>query len=89
MSPVHFPESNVILGAPSGLTDTQVASIPAYVGETIGGSVDGMRLVVVAWKPSAEELKDLNEGGEIYLSCLSGLPPHFLTTKFNEAIRPA
>lgn len=89
MTPSTFPEANVRLGAPDGLTDTQVMTIPAYVGEVVGGSVDGLRLVVVAWKPSAIELERLNQGGEIFLSCLNILPPHFLTTTFAEAINPA
>ena len=89
MTPILFPEANVSLGAPEGLTETQVMTIPAYVGEVVGGSVDGVRLVVVAWRPTAAELEDLNNGGEIYLSCIGGLPPHFLTTKFKEAVKPA
>jgi len=89
MTPSTFPEANVILGAPDGLTDTQVIAIPAYAGEVVGGSVDGLRLVVVAWKPSAVELERLNQGGDIFLSCIGGLPPHFLSTTFVEAINPA
>ena len=40
MTPILFPEANVSLGAPEGLTETQVMTIPAYVGEVVGGSVD-------------------------------------------------
>lgn len=48
-------------------------------------NLDGSRFVVVAWKPTPEELNELNNGGMIYLSMLNGLLPHFLTTDFKAA----
>lgn len=37
-----------------------------------------MPTVRVAWRPSGEDLRDLQEGGCIWLSCWGGLPPHML-----------
>lgn len=64
-------------------------TIPAYIGKVNGGSVDGATLVVVAWRPTKAELANLVAGNPIYLSYLGGLPPHFLTTTFEEAANPA
>lgn len=71
------------------MTDEQVKVIHAYRGEVKVGSVDGSQLVVTAWKPTEEELKDLNDGGSVFLSFIGGLPPHFATTRFEQAINPA
>ena len=89
MSPHKFPEANHRFGPPEDMTESQVATIPAFVGETRVGSCDGSPCVVVAWKPDARELAALNEGAPIFLTVLGGLPPHFLSTNFQEATNPA
>lgn len=89
MSPINFPEANIYFGPPEGLTEQQVQRLPAFQGTVEGGSMDGSTIVVVAWKPAAEELEVLNQGGVIYLSCIGGLPPHYLCTGFQEAINVA
>lgn len=89
MNPCQFPQANARLGPPEGFAESQVMTIPAFIGQVASGSVDGATLVVVAWKPTSEELEQLNAGGAIYLSCIGGLPPHFLTTDFEQATRPA
>ena len=89
MTPVSFPEANCNFKAPPDLEESQCMTIPAYKGIIERGSVEGAPIVVVAWKPSIEELEILKRGGPIFLSMLGGLPPHFLTTQFEEAIRPA
>jgi hypothetical protein len=80
-----FPESNCVFGHPPDLAESQVMPIPAYRGEVSGGSVDGVKLVIVAWLPTAEELEQLNAGAPVYLSSIGGLTPHFLTTSFEQA----
>jgi len=90
MSPVKFEQSNCEFGPPSDLHESQCMRIPGFKGQVNNGkSVDGAPLVVVAWKPSEEELIRLKEGHPIYLSVIGGLFPHFLTTDFKEAINPA
>jgi hypothetical protein len=89
MTPIPFPEANKIFKAPAGFDEAQVAAIPAYLGETRTGSCDGERCVVVAWKPDERELAAIAAGAPIFLTCLGGLPPHFLTTNFTEATNPA
>lgn len=89
MTPSDFPDSNSVFGPPPGLEESQCLSIPAYVGEVRGGSCDGLRHVIVAWRPSEEELRDLQQGGLVYLSVIGGLAPHYLSTDFHTASHPA
>jgi hypothetical protein len=89
MSPTDFPECNARFGPPSEMAESQVMTISAYIGESKQGSVDGSRLAVTAWKPSAEEITDIINGNPVFLTCMGGLPPHFITTRFEQAINPA
>ncbi len=89
MIPATFPEANTSFKAPPDLHENQVATIPAYCGPIPGGSMDGERMIVVAWVPTTEELNDLNEGAPVFLTVIGGLPPHFLTTDFRNATNPA
>ncbi len=89
MSPVKFPEANVMFGPPPDLEESQCLRIPAFAGTVQGGSVDGLQMVITAWLPSAEEIEQLRHGKPIYLSFIGGLPPHFVTTDFNLASHPA
>lgn len=85
MTPAEFPESNATFKSPPDLPGS-CAPIKGLICEAKGGIWDGSMQVVVAWKPSPQELQDLNEGGVIYLSVMGGLPPHFLCTRITEAI---
>lgn len=94
MIPIQPPRYNAVFNAPEGMDHTQVFSIHAYKNAVApgftqhvfggevppGSSLDGAPFVVTAWKPTQEELDELNRGGSVYLSCLAVLPPHFLTT---------
>jgi len=85
MTAADFPQVNTEFTAPDGLDEAQVKSIPGFAGVVERGSVEGLRLIVVAWKPTEAELERLNAGELIYLTVLGGLPPHFLSTSFAEA----
>lgn len=89
MTPTAFTEQNCSFGPPRELDGAQCGTIPAYKGRFTGGSLDGELVVVVAWKPNAEDLERLNKGGAVYLSCVSGLLPHLLATDFHTATHPA
>jgi hypothetical protein len=89
MNPITFPEANAKFGPPSDLKESQCMTIPAFQGIVQGGSVDGCLLVVVAWKPSPEEVRQIAAGAPIFISMIGGLAPHFLTTHFQNAIKPS
>lgn len=80
MTPTDFPESNVVIGPPKGMTEEQVASIHACHGQVKGGVNDGMPITIVAWKPSDWELEQLKSGHPVFIDFFGGIPPHVLTT---------
>lgn len=88
--PTVFPEANkVFRPPPPDLNENQCNNMHAHVGIVERGSVDGSVFVVTAWKPSPLDLEKLNKGAMVYLTCLGGLPPHFLSTDFQTASHPA
>jgi hypothetical protein len=89
MTPVHFKECNVNFGAPAGLESSQVMTIPAFRGVIGSGSLDGIEVTVVAWRPTERELERLLAGDPIFISFIGGLPPHFPCVSFLEATNPA
>lgn len=89
MTPINFPEANKPFGPPQGLEESQVATIPAYIGEIVGGSCDGLTQVVVAWQPHTIDVERIVAGKPIFISMIGGLAPHFPSTSFEEATRPA
>lgn len=88
MEPFKFPQFNVRYGPPEGLEESQVRTIWAWHGQC-GGSCDGLNLVVVAYKPTPEEIAHIVSGKPIFISQLGGLAPHFLSTSFEQATNPA
>jgi hypothetical protein len=89
MTPATFPECNCTFGPPPDLVESQCRSIPAYQGSVDRGSVEGSRIVVVAYKPDEAELEHLAQGGLLFLSMMGGLAPHFITCCFEHATSPA
>ena len=86
MNPARPPVYNKTFVAPADLDHSQVAPITAFAGEVPSGhNLDGAGFVVVAWKPTSEEIESLRQGGLIYISMLGGIPPHFVTTDFGQA----
>lgn len=85
MTPAEFPQCNTTFGPPSDMAESQVRTIPAYVGRVKDGSCDGAQMVVTAWFPDALDIVRLQQGHPIYLTFLGGLPPHVPTTSFEEA----
>jgi hypothetical protein len=88
MIPTDFPESNKSFSAPQGTDESQCQSMRACVKEKKGGTLDGSMMVIVAWMPSKEEIEQIRRGSPIYLTCLDGLPPHYIATTFEEATLP-
>lgn len=90
MIPQKFPAANKHFKAPPDFAESQVRTVPAYIGTIKGGSCDGQNITVVAWRPTEEELHALNEGAAVHVTWFGlGLVPHMLTTNFQEATHPA
>lgn len=89
MTPIDFKEANTAFKAPEGLDESQVMTIPAFHGVVQGGSMDGIPVTVVAWKPTVDELLKIANGADIYISFCGGLPAHFPCLSFREATNPA
>ncbi len=84
MEPTDFPQANRRFGPPAGMDESQVQSVPAFAAEAVGGNLDGAAFVVVAWRPSAEDLAALNAGAPVFLSMMGGLAPHYVGVSFEE-----
>lgn len=82
MIPTSFPQVNMNFTAPPGLDESQVMTIPGFVGQIEGGNLDGSHVVIVAWQPDAADLARLNAGAPVFLQVLGGLAPHCLMTEF-------
>ena len=82
MSPIRFKESNASIKPPDYLTEDQCETVYAHCGQIDGGNMDGSATYTVAWLPGDAERERIASGECIYLTCLGGLPPHFLTVGF-------
>lgn len=89
MKGINFPQSTGTFGPPPDMCEGQVIPIPCCVQVAAGGSCDGSLLIVTCHQPSEAERQAIAAGAPIFLTCLGCLPPHFLTTTFEQAIRPA
>lgn len=89
MTPCSFPQANTVFNRPPDMAESQCMDVPAHLGEAVGGSLDGVAVVVVAWLPDEAERRRIAEGGPVFLSVVGGLLPHFLCTDFEQATRPA
>ncbi len=89
MTPVKFPECNCQFRPPPDLDESQCMTIDAFNGQVQGGSLDGVRVIVVAWKPTEAEIEQIKSGDPIYISFVGGLPPHFPAMTFNQATHPS
>lgn len=85
MEPTDFPEANVNMNPPPDLDESQCQRIRSFVGTVPRGHLEGARVIVVAWQPSPVDIARIIGGAPVFLSVLGGLPPHSLTTTFQEA----
>lgn len=79
----HFPAATHQLHKPGNMEDEECRTAPAAIG------VDGrFPCFVTAWRPTPQELEELNNGGMVYLHIVSnGLPPHYLATRIYARLR--
>lgn len=79
MEPIDFDESNMTFTRPADMTDDQCGSLKVWQGHE---QSTGFPLIISKWKLSAEDLKRVNETGEVWLSIYgSGMPPVSIFTE--------
>lgn len=72
MIPSSFDESNEVLDKPPGMTYDECVALSVWRGE----SADGVPLVVSQWRPTREELAEINRTGRVWLTVLGvTMPP--------------
>lgn len=89
MTPTTFPECNAQFTAPPDLDESQVQTIPAFIGTVTHGSMDGSEVCVVAWMPTKEDVEKICRGLPIFITMVGGLAPHYPSMSFDEATHPA
>ena len=69
MVPTAFDEENVVLDSPVSIPG--VVPLSAWVGE----AEEGQHLVISCWKPSREELEEIQRTGRVWLTVLGSMMP--------------
>lgn len=69
-----FPEANFTYPKPKFLNDEEADSLRVFTGN-LNSSAGVLPVIVSKWKPSYEDLLDLNNGGSIYLVVLGHTMP--------------
>lgn len=73
MRPTQHPSNNRVLGAPEGWNQDEAQCSALAITDMVHS---GLRAVASFWRPNAEELAALNEGGLVMLTVLgSNMPP--------------
>jgi hypothetical protein len=75
MVPASFPESNLVLAKPPGMTHEECEALSVFQGQ----SADGTPVVISCWKLTREEVDDLQRTGRVWLWIIGNtMPPAVL-----------
>lgn len=75
MTPVDFPEANLSLGPPDGMTEAECQTIKG-----LRCLRDGMPLVITCWEPTEDEWAAMRAGGKVWLTVYGlSMPPVILS----------
>lgn len=78
MDPIQHPSNNKVLGAPKGWDQGGLPCSALAVTTFTHAGFDGLASF---WKPSAQELAELNAGGTVMLTVFGqGMPPVSVAT---------
>lgn len=76
MNPSSFDESNIYFDKPEGMTYDECGALSVFQGK----DVSGMDIVISCWKPTKEELDEINCTGRVWCYHFgTGLQPHALS----------
>lgn len=73
MTPEKHPHQNTQCRPPADWDD-RGGALRLPVLYAMQGQVHGVRVFLTRWKPTAEELQMLLQGGEVELACVGGQP---------------
>lgn len=68
MFPTDFDESTGYLNPPKGVSPDDIVPLSVWQGEDTGGTP----LVISCWKPTREELAEINRTGRVWLILIGG-----------------
>jgi hypothetical protein len=75
MYPTDFDQSNQVIDKPPDMTREECLPINAFIGE----STEGYPAIVTCWKPTKEELEEINRTGRVWCILYSHvIPPHYI-----------
>lgn len=66
MIATSFDEENCVLSKPEDMSVDQCTCLSVFQGD----SQDGIPLIISCWKPTKEELKEINKTGRVWLTVL-------------------
>jgi hypothetical protein len=77
MIPANFDEANGQLGPPEGMSEDECHTLRVWRGPREG---DGAPMVISCWKPTQEELKEIQRTGRVWLWIMGNtMPPAFIS----------
>ena len=91
MMPLEFQGTNVTFKLPNDLAGSKTKARPIR-GRILlieKGPLDGLAVAVVAYKPTPLDVSRILAGEPIYISFLAGVPPHYLSTTLEDALKPS
>lgn len=76
MTPICFPQQNVVFTKPEGWTDDQCGQLSVHVAKADLGNGVVVQSNISCWEPSEEELQEIIRTRRVWISVISnGQPP--------------
>jgi hypothetical protein len=74
-----FDEENDVLDAPAGVTPDECEPLSVWRGPMEGGTP----VVISCWKPTAEEMAEIQRTGRVWIIVMGGTMPPIAPVGFN------
>ena len=79
MESTSFEQETRVLGPPPGQTEKDVHSLPVAMVNWAGTTI----AVVSCWKPTKEEMEEIQRTGRVYLAVMGPVMPPVVVDGFN------
>lgn len=78
MFPTDFDQSNKVFDKPQSMTRDECEAVNCFVGKDVAGQ----DVILTCWKPTREELEEINRTGRVWCYHYGNyLQPHSLRSK--------